>query len=111
EAESKIELLQVENGGLKAQFERERLDHQNTKKELDALHALHFEDVRIHRGIEFRVGGRTGNKWAAFCPNCHLPVRTYSDGDSTVICSAKCGWWVRPGVAIGAILDEVELQN
>src|SRR6266436_1831642 len=37
------------------------------------------EDIRIHRTIEFRRGKRTGDKWLAFCPQCHLPIREGND--------------------------------
>ncbi|ACB77051.1 hypothetical protein Oter_3776 [Opitutus terrae PB90-1] len=49
------------------------------------------EEVRIHRSIEFRKGPRTGNRWAAFCPKCHMPADTPSLG-VYIECTAQCGW-------------------
>ena len=49
------------------------------------------EEIRIHRTIEFRRGPRTGNKWAAFCPKCHMPADVVGNG-VYVECTAQCGW-------------------
>jgi len=49
------------------------------------------EETLLKSGIEFRRSKKTGNEWAAFCPKCHLPVKTYG-GDYTYECSAECGW-------------------
>ncbi|MGB7749224.1 MAG: hypothetical protein WBN75_18280 [Verrucomicrobiia bacterium] len=89
EAEAKIEALQSENGGLKVQLENERLDHHQTKEQLQRLLYEHSEEVVIHSGIEFRRGKRTRSKWMAFCPVCHVPA------DVTVFpkCpNTKCQW-------------------
>lgn len=59
ESERKIEALQTETGGLKAQLERERVDHEKTKQELNALRDSHHEEIRLVRDIEFRKGTRT----------------------------------------------------
>src|SRR6516162_3429615 len=71
EAERQITSLQTQIGSLQAQLERERLDHEETKKELKRLQELLHEEVRIVRGVEFRRGSRTGNEWQPFCPKCH----------------------------------------
>jgi regulator of replication initiation timing len=54
------------------------------------------EEVRIHRAIEFRKGSRTGNKWAAFCPKCHMPALPYVDR-TMIECSTMCGWMAPMG--------------
>lgn len=92
EAESKIEVLQTENGSLKSQFERERLDHHQTREEVERLKQQLAEEVRFHRGVEFHRGKRTGGKWVAFCPICHAPA----EGNvSFVTCpNPKCKWMV-----------------
>jgi TolA-binding protein len=92
--ERKISDLQTQVGRLDAQLERERLDHKQTLQELQQLKAEHAEEVRIHRMVEFRRGKRTGGKWMAFCPKCHMPV---GDGQNMVggpmaFCTAGCGW-------------------
>src|SRR5947207_3139031 len=70
DAQRQVELLQTEIGGLKAQLERERFDHDQTKKELNALSELLREEVRFVLDVEFRKGVRTGGKWKPFCPKC-----------------------------------------
>src|ERR1041385_3333500 len=54
ELERKVSDLQTGIGRLEAQLEREHLDHQNARDELQRLKELHAEDIRVHRGIEFR---------------------------------------------------------
>jgi len=94
EAERQIAILQTEKGGLQAQFERERLDHEQTKKELQRLHELLHEEVRLVRGVEFRKGSRTGNEWQPFCPKCHLPVVFSRDPSDPIFCQDQtvCRW-------------------
>jgi hypothetical protein len=90
ELESKVETLQKENANLHAQLEIERLNHKNTRDELQRLKDEHAEETRIHNSIEFRRGKRTGGVWMAFCPSCHLPC-DMSKG--LLLCSdQKCGW-------------------
>jgi hypothetical protein len=89
EAEAKIDSLHSEIGGLKVQLENERLDNQKTKEQLQRLLDEHSEEILVRNGIEFRRGKRTGGKWMAACPVCHLPA------DVTVFpkCpNPKCGW-------------------
>jgi hypothetical protein len=57
------------------------------------------EDVCIHRGIEFRRGKRTLNKWLAFCPKCHAPAQEsmrIRAGKRELVpaatCTANCTW-------------------
>lgn len=88
--ESKIEALQSEKANLNAQLDIERLNHGKTQQELKGLKDEYSEEIRIHSGIEFRKGKRTGGVWQPFCPACHTPL----DGSAAMIlCSIqKCGW-------------------
>ena len=91
EAEAKIEVLQTENGGVKSQLERERVEHQQTKEQMQ-LEALK-EEVRIVADLEFRRGIRTGGAWKPFCPKCHLPLTIPQEPSYPAQCSdRKCGW-------------------
>ncbi len=99
EAEAKIEALQAENAELKAEnrslraeLEGVRRDHQQDKKELRRIQDEHAEEVRVHGGVEFRRGKRTGGGWVPFCPACHLPA----DLSLGIIrcAGAGCGWQV-----------------
>jgi hypothetical protein len=94
ETENKVGSLQSENGGLQAKLEREQLDHEQTKQELQKLRELLQEDVRFVRGVEFRRGARTGGKWEPFCPKCHLPVTYSHDPTDPIFCNdfAQCKW-------------------
>jgi hypothetical protein len=66
------------------------LKAQNAKLQAELAQAK-AEDVRIARGIEFRRGARTGNKWLPFCPKCHLPA--IGGGNVNMECSdSTCGW-------------------
>ncbi|MGO8837019.1 MAG: hypothetical protein ACLQAH_18225 [Limisphaerales bacterium] len=96
--ERKVANLQIQVGRVEAQLERERLDHKQARDELlrlkDELQRLkdkHAEDIRIHRGIEFRRGKRTGDKWQPFCPKCHMPAMANEDFNAG--CTAQCGWY------------------
>lgn len=90
EAEAKIEVLQSENAVLKSQLEIERVDHQKTQQELERFKKEHEEEARILHAIEFRRGKRTGNKWVAFCPKCHMPATLHF---TRPLCSTgKCDW-------------------
>lgn len=66
--------LQIRLAKEQALLEREREDHAKTAAELTRVNAEHAEEVRIHTGIEFRRGKRTGGGWAPFCPRCHVPI-------------------------------------
>ena len=56
DAESKIEVLQKENGKFQAQLEREQLDHKQARQELQRLKDEHAEETLIHCQMEFRRG-------------------------------------------------------
>lgn len=92
EAESKVDVLQSEKANLQAQLEIERLNHQKTQEELQRLKDEHSEEIRVHSGIEFRRGKRTGGVWVAFCPVCHAPA----DLSSGIVGCAnpKCQWQI-----------------
>jgi hypothetical protein len=73
--------------------ENSKLVADNAKLE-SQLTASKAEDVRIHRSIEFRRGERTGGKWTAFCPKCHMPA-AHQEGYTIVQCSDRtCKWHV-----------------
>jgi hypothetical protein len=112
--ERKVSDLQTQIGRFDAQLERERTEHKQAREDLQRLKDEHFEEVRIHRLIEFRRGKRTGGKWMAFCPKCHLPV---GDGEGMsgcpmAYCTAKhddCGWSVYPPMKVAQIILELEV--
>jgi hypothetical protein len=70
------------------------------------------EDIRIHKGIEFRKGKRTGDRWMGFCPKCHMPAEdawlTHNRG-KIVQCSARCGWQVFMEEHLADIAKELEV--
>ena len=108
DAEAKIDTLQTDKGGLHAQLERERLDHKQTRDELQRLKDELSEDIRIHGLVEFRRGKRTGSKWLAFCPKCHLPAADIiSSGEPLIYCSGNCGWRVYPKKMIANLIGEI----
>ena len=93
EAERQIATLQAEKGGLQAQLERERIDHEQTKKELQPLQELLREEIRLVCDVEFRKGVRTSGKWMPFCPKCHLPLAFPQDPVRPTCCNDyDCGW-------------------
>jgi hypothetical protein len=74
------------------------------------------EDIRIHRGIEFRRGKRTGDKWLGFCPKCHMPAQDgwkpipYSHNKQKVVfCSANCDWEVFMELLLDDISKEIAI--
>lgn len=110
--ERKVSDLQTQVGRLDAQLERERSDHKQAREDLQRLKDEHAEEIRISKLIEFRRGKRTGGKWMAFCPKCHLPAGdTRSNGAPLVFCTAKfedCGWQVYPPMMLAQIINELE---
>src|SRR4051812_6640720 len=92
DAERKVAALQGEKGALSGQLERERLDRQNVEKELQQLRELHAEEVRVVRATEFRRGVRTGGKWTAFCPRCHMPASVHDPQDLVACSDHDCRW-------------------
>jgi hypothetical protein len=68
------------------------------------------EQVRIHKGIEFRRGKRTNDKWIGFCPKCHMPAQdawTRPRNDKIVVCTASCGWQVWMELKLDDIITEL----
>ena len=109
EAETKIETLQTEKGGMTSALDRERIDHQKTQQELQRLKDEHAEEIQIHRtGIEFRRGKRTSGKWMPFCPKCHLPATHPRNESANVICSDRaCKWHVSVEHMMSQIINEL----
>jgi hypothetical protein len=107
EAEAKIETLQSENGGLKSELERERVNHEQTKQELQRLKDQLQEEIRFVHDVEYRRGIRTGGKWQPFCPKCHLPIMMPEGFTNRFACcnDSACGW--SSGVISGSIQNEV----
>jgi hypothetical protein len=77
------------------------------------LAASQAEDIRIHKGIEFRCGKRTGNKWQAFCPKCHMPaqfaVMSGTVHGRVMACSGRCGWNVFSKLDLEQLIGELEV--
>jgi hypothetical protein len=70
------------------------------------------EEIRLHKGIEFRRGSKTSGKWAAFCPKCQLPAqqvyRTVFDKTNRVVtCSASCGWKIYMQENLDSLISEL----
>jgi hypothetical protein len=92
QSETKHEETKSQLARTEAVLERERLDHENTKSELETLRKLHHEATFIHKATEFRKGVRTNNQWLAFCPKCHMPA-VHRGGRFTFHCSdLQCRW-------------------
>jgi RNase P subunit RPR2 len=93
ETERQIATVLAEKGGLQAQLERERIDNEQAKKELQQLQELHREEIRLVCDVEFRKGVRTSGKWMPFCPKCHLPLAFPQNPVQPTCCGdCDCGW-------------------
>lgn len=105
ESESKVEVLQSEKANFQAQLEIERLNHSKTQQELQRLKDEHAEEIRVHSGVEFRRGKRTGGVWSPFCPVCHAP----GDMSTGLLRCAhpKCGWSVLLGKQVADIISKL----
>jgi hypothetical protein len=87
--ERQVTEYQAKTAKLEAQLEIEQMNHKETKQQFQRLQDEHSEDIRVHKGIEFRRGKRTGGNWVAFCPVCHTPA----DTTALVMCAnQKCKW-------------------
>lgn len=93
--ERKVSELQTEKGRLEAKLEREQMDHQNAKQEIQRLKDERAEEIRIHNAVEFRKGIRTGEEWLPFCPKCHMPLHDPGVEGWGAMCSGDCGWGSR----------------
>jgi hypothetical protein len=104
EAERQIATLQTEKGGVQAQFERERFDHEKTKEELTALKEGLKEQTCFVHGVEFRRGTRTGDKWLPFCPKCHLPMH-FADKNQMPYCNDSACGWIAGNTSVASVLE------
>lgn len=83
---SKLQLI-AENTQLKqrvASLEQSITDAQKQNNEAD--------NVFFHKGVEFRRGIKTGNKWLPFCPVCHLLAHAPQFTIGLQCTNKKCGW-------------------
>jgi len=114
-----IEKLITERGSAAIMEKRLALkDDEITKlhskiRELDAAHdkeKVESDDIRLHKGIEFRRGIKTAGKWMAFCPKCHMPVSN-RDGYLDVSCSDKaCKWIITlDDMSLSQVIGELEV--
>jgi len=108
DAERQIAVLQTDKGGLEAQLERERVDHEQTKKELQRLQEKLHEEVRFIHGVELRRGIRTGGKWLPFCPKCHLPISSLRHESEIPYCNDGACGWVASNTSAGAVWQELK---
>jgi hypothetical protein len=96
---------------LETKLEAAQRDHDSAQKELQQLKEEHAEEIRILHATEFRRGKRTGGKWMAFCPQCHMPAVSVKD-DWAVRCSGRgnsCGWLSEIyGNRLQAVLAQLE---
>ena len=97
---------------LRVKLEFETNEHEKTKTELMRLKEEHEEEIRIYKAIEFRKGKRTGGKWMAFCPKCHVPaeggdIGVYRENFARIVCTAGCGWIVDHRTILDYITREV----
>jgi len=89
-----VSVLQSENADLKAELKIVSKDKKKKEKELQNLKDLHHEEIRIHKGIEFRKGRRTQNTWMAFCPKCHCPAMHGKSFNNVLCTDEKCKWGI-----------------
>jgi len=103
--ERQVSEFQAKAAKLDAQLEIEHSNHKETKQALQRLQEEHAEEIRVHSGIEFRRGKRTGGTWIPFCPVCHIPA-DLSTG--FVRCAhPKCGWQVLIGKQLPGIIEKL----
>ena len=111
-AKDKYAALEKEVAKLEAKIEIEHSNHVETKQELQRLKDEHAEEIRVHSMVEFRRGKRTGGKWLAFCPKCHLPAHDSAaedrfDGRVCACCTAQCGWEIYPNKMLSQMIAEI----
>lgn len=110
--ERKVSDLQTQAGRLEAQLEREQLDHKKAREDLQRLQEEYAEEICIHSTLEFRRGKRTGGKWLAFCPKCHLPAsETTGNQQTRIFCTGNCGWFVWLQKHLTVLTRELEREN
>lgn len=99
--EKRLALKDDEIAQLKAKIKDLEAAQQKEKIEAD--------EIRIHRGIEFRRGKLMRDKWASFCPKCHLPAEDAWRGtQKLVLCSGRCGWQVFMRLKVDEIVQELD---
>ncbi len=101
--------LEIVERDLKTMTENSELKQENAKLKRQ-LEEAQSEDIRIHRGIEFRRGNRTLGRWIGFCPKCHLPAQDAwrRDDQQMIVCTAGCGWQVFISCELKDIVSEIE---
>jgi|ERR1035437_266175 hypothetical protein len=93
--QEKVKAVEFQRDEFKRELDDCRRLYQVLQAEHQKLAALHLEEIRVHRSIEFRRGKRTGDKWTAFCPKCHLPAVNKQSESAIVRCSdGACKWQV-----------------
>jgi hypothetical protein len=101
--EQRLALKDDEIAALKTNIENLKFALQQKKVEV--------EEIRLPKGIEFRRGKVTADKWAAFCPSCHMPAEyawTNRGTSKVVICSERCGWKVFMNQKLIDLVGELE---
>jgi hypothetical protein len=99
--------LREDVASLKAELAIIQLNYDQTNQKYQRLNKEHEEEIYVWRTVEFRRGKRTFGNWAAFCPNCHMPINV----SFNVGCSGNCGW--KPEMnrdEISQTLEDLELQ-
>jgi hypothetical protein len=102
--EKRLALKDGENLQLKAKIKTFEASQQ--KQNVEA------EEIRLHKGIEFRRGSKTSGKWAAFCPKCQLPAQqiyrtVFEKTNRVVTCSGSCGWKIYMQENLDSLISEL----
>lgn len=94
-----VVMLRNENAALAAKIKileteilKLRVEKHQAEQKVAEIEKLHEERIVVCLGMEFRKGRRIGNMWAAFCPNCHVPLHPRRGHRGGVTCPASCGW-------------------
>jgi len=109
DAQRQVEGFKADNARLQAKLEIVTSERDEAREELQRLKDEHSEEVRILRMVEFRRGKRTGGKWQAFCPKCHLPAgEGTSNSQRFAVCSGTCGWNVDITSSLESLIPALE---
>jgi hypothetical protein len=87
DSDTKIAALHTQVGNLEARLEQATIDRDQIRDEYERLKKEHEDTVCFDRGIEFRRGKTTRDRWSPFCPVCHKPI-TSDSLSSVVYCAA-----------------------
>ena len=111
DAQRQVSDLQTQVGRLESERDRERLERQQAQRDLHTLREEHAEEVRIHHLVELRRGKRTGGRWQAFCPQCHMPAggSALPSGQPMAFCTGKCGWSPRLPMSLESVIGELDV--